>query len=178
MKYIFALALLSSPLLHSHCQMPCGIYHDDMVFDQIDQYVETMVKCTTVLNGNKFESLQDRNELVRWIMSKENMSNEIANFILTYFLQQKIKPDEPDTVKRLVAAHKLLCDLVLIKQTADPKYVQNFSDEWEKFKLMFHVEGYECKMEKVKLTAWGEKKSAAEKEHDHLHETGTPHTHD
>lgn len=177
MKYWIALLLLANASLYSHCQMPCGIYHDDMVFDQIDQYVETMVKCMTVLNDNKFGTIQERNEFVRWIISKEKMSNEIAEFICSYFLQQKIKPDEPDTVKRLVSAHKLLSDLVVIKQTADPKYVQSFSDEWEKFKLMFHVEGYECKMEKVKLTEWGEKRSAAEKEHQHLHDTNTPHTH-
>lgn len=177
MKYWIALSLLTSPLLYSHCQMPCGIYHDDMVFDQIDQYIETMVKCVSILNENKFDSLQSKNECVRWILSKEKMSNETADLICTYFLQQKIKPDEPDTVKRLVAAHKLLADLVLIKQTAEPKYIQNFSDEWEKFKLMFHVEGYECKMEKVKLTEWGEKKAASEKEHQHLHDTNTPHTH-
>lgn len=174
-KYATALSLFAAPLLHSHCQMPCGIYHDDMVFDQIDQYVETMVKCFTVLNDSKFATIQERNEFIRWILNKDKMSDEVAQFITSYFLQQKIKPGEPDSVKRLVSAHKLLVDLVLIKQTVDKQYVLNFSDEWEKFKLMFHVEGYECKMEKIKLTEWGDKQKAAE--HQEMHDKGIPHTH-
>lgn len=182
MKLWIALSLLTAPFLHSHCQMPCGIYHDDMVYDQIDQYVETMVKGMTVLNDNKFSSTQLRNEFVRWVCQKENMSNETANLLTSYFLQQKIKPDEDDTVKRITSAHKLLNYLMLIKQTSDMKFVNAFSEEWEKFKLMFHVEGYECKMEKIKLTKWGEKrdstqKTTAEAAHDEQHEHGIPHTH-
>lgn len=152
-----ALCLLTTPLLHSHCQMPCGIYHDDMVFDQVDQYVETMVKAITVLNESKFATPQQRNEFVRWVETKERMSNEAAQLILTYFLQQKIKPGEDDTVKRITCAHTMLCTLTTIKQTVDMNYVKSFAEEWEKFKLMFHIEGYECKMEKKKLAEWDKK---------------------
>ena len=163
MKFWVALAMLATPMLHSHCQMPCGIYHDDMVFDQIDQYVETMVKAVTVMADTKLDSTQNGNTFVRWVLNKENMSNETANLITTYFLQQKIKPDEEDTVKRLVSAHKMLNLLMTIKQTADIKYIKAFNDEWEKFKLFFHIEGYECKMEKTKLTEWGQKVEAGKK---------------
>lgn len=189
MKYWIALSLLTAPLLHSHCQMPCGIYHDDMVYDQIDQYVETMVKGVTVLSENQYQTAQDKNTFTRWVVQKENMSNETAQLLTSYFLQQKIKPDEDDTVKRVVAVHKLLCYIVTIKQTCDMKYVQAFSDEWDKFKLMFHIEGYECKMEKIKLTQWGEKTKANEAKanqatpqlsdtnHDEMHQHGVPHQH-
>lgn len=164
MKFWMAFFILFSSMLHSHCQMPCGIYHDDMVYDQIDQYVETMVKAVTVLNDTKIgASTLDGNTFTRWVMNKENMSNETANLITGYFLQQKIKPDEEDTVKRLVSAHKMLNLLMTIKQTSDIKYVKAFNDEWEKFKLFFHIEGYECKMEKIKLTEWGQKIEAGKK---------------
>lgn len=183
MKYWIALSLLAAPLLHSHCQMPCGIYHDDMVFDQIDQYVETMVKGVTVLSENKNDSCSEKNTFIRWVIQKENMSNETAQLLTSYFLQQKIKADEDDTVKRVCSVHKMLCYLVTIKQTCDMKYVQAFSDEWDKFKLMFHVEGYECKMEKIKLTQWGEKlkaiqdKPLSDTNHDDMHQHGIPHQH-
>jgi nickel superoxide dismutase len=147
MMFWIALSLLTVPMLHSHCQMPCGIYHDDMVFDQIDQYVETMFKANT---------------FIRWVVKKEDASNEMADLITTYFLQQKIKPDEPDTPKRLAAAHKMLNLLMTIKQTAEVKYVKAFEEEWEKFKLFFHIEGYECKMEQRKLREIEEKKKAAQ----------------
>ncbi len=137
--------------LSAHCQMPCGIYHDEMVYDQIDQYTETMYKGITVMNQNKLESVHDFNDLTRWIMEKEKESNDIAQLINVYFLQQKIKPGEPETAKRLTTAHKLLFLLVAIKQNNDLKFVDQFIKQWEEFKLMFHPEGYECKVEMLKM---------------------------
>lgn len=187
MKNIFKSILLTgccaTAFLSAHCQMPCGIYHDDMVFDQIDQYVETLVKGITVLDGNKFNSLQERNEGVRWIMQKEKSSDAVAELITCFFLQQKIKPGESDTVKRLVSAHKLLFLLVQIKQTVDLQIANDFYEEWEQFKLMFHIEGYKCKVNQAKLRKWREKNqlpalSENEKtEHEHTHEDGVSHTH-
>lgn len=136
--------------VEAHCQMPCGIYHDSMVYDQIDQYVETMYKGQTVINDNKFANAHDRNEFVRWILTKDKSSDDMAQLITTYFLQQKIKPGEDDTDKKLKAAHKLLFLIVAIKQNSDRSIVEQFADEWEKFKLMFHVEGYECQIEMLK----------------------------
>lgn len=174
--------------LSAHCQMPCGIYHDGMVFDQIDQYVETMVKGVTVLQENEFKTYQERNEFVRWVHNKERMSNECADLLTTYFLQQKIKPNEPDTAQKLESCHKLLFTLVQIKQTVDLKAVSAFDNEWEKFKLFFHVQGYQCAVEKKTLKEWEEKRKKAEadgtlpktdddKSHDDMHKEGIPHTH-
>lgn len=181
----------------SHCQMPCGIYHDDMVFDQVDQYVETMVKAVTVLTDNKFMTVIERNAFVRWVMQKDRHSDEIATLFTTYFLQQKIKPGETDTPKRLESLHKMLFLLVQIKQSVDLKMVNDFYEEWERFKLMFHIQGYECKMEQIKLKQWKAKREAAkasglveekdadqegdgedDHDHDHDHENGeSDHTH-
>ncbi len=170
--------------LTAHCQMPCGIYHDEMVFDQIDQYIETMVKGISVMRDNKFETVQEHNEFVRWVLQKEKSSNEIAELILVYFLQQKIKPGEEDTLKRVLSAHQLLFYLVQIKQMVDLKVVNDFYEEWENFKLMFHIDGYKCKVNQVKLKKWAEKhenklsqqnsNSLLDKEHTHDHD----HDHD
>lgn len=166
--------------LQAHCQMPCGIYHDNMVYDQIDQYVETMYKGMTMLTSSKFNSAEQRNEFVRWIINKENGSNETAQLLNTYFLQQKIKPDEPDTIKRLVSVHKLLFLLVKVKQNVDRKIIEEFADEWEKFKLMFHTEGYECQVEMLKQRKRDEAKKQnhkpmTEEEHERMHKEGIPH---
>lgn len=178
---ICALFLCSGQLL-GHCQMPCGIYHDDMVYDLIDQYVETMYKGVSVLNNSKFSTTKEKNEFIRWVMEKEKASDQTAKLITEYFLQQKIKTGEADTVKRLVSAHKLLFLAMTIKQNTDLEFVTAFSDEWNQFKLMFHREGYECEIEKIKLKGRAEKKAAleaAEKEHSHdnLHAHDIPHTH-
>lgn len=153
LKKIIGTALLSCTLLlqtdlSAHCQMPCGIYHDDMVYDQIDQVVQTVYKAMSMLNELKFDTVQDRATFVRWVMQKEKECDDAAHLITVYFLQQKIKPGDPDSVKKLVCAHKLLCCLVAMKQNTDVKFVMQFNEDWEKFKLMFHREGYECEMEK------------------------------
>lgn len=142
--------------LTAHCQMPCGIYHDDIVFDNIDQYIETMYKGITVMNDSKFATPQEHNEFIRWVCTKEELSNQMAAQILTYFLQQKIKPGESDTPKKLERAHALLFLLVQIKQTVSIDILKRFQDEWNSFKTMFHKEGYECELEKIKQKRWQE----------------------
>lgn len=133
--------------LSAHCQMPCGIYHDEMVFNQIDQYIETMYKGITELKNSKFSNPLERNNFIRWVSLKDSASDEMANLITEYFLQQKIKPGEPDTTKRLVSAHKMLFELTAIKQNVDLKMIEDFADEWENFKQMFHVLNYECQID-------------------------------
>lgn len=142
--------LFQSGFLSAHCQMPCGIYHDEMVFNQIDQYIETMYKGMTELKNSKFSSPLDRNNFIRWVALKESASDEMATLITQYFLQQKIKPGEPDTAKRLISAHKMLFELTAIKQNVDIKMIEDFADEWENFKLMFHVLNYECQIDIIK----------------------------
>lgn len=141
---------VKSPV-HSHCQMPCGIYHDDMVYDQIDQYVETMYKAMWELNEIKFNSVKERNQFIRWVMQKDKNSDEAAELLCYYFLEQKIKPGEPDTIKKLESVHRLLFLTVQIKQNVDIELVKQFKKEWDDFKLMFHREGYKCEMEKKEL---------------------------
>ncbi len=139
-----------SQQLSAHCQIPCGIYHDAMVYDQVDQYIETMFKGMTIISDNKFENAHDKNEFVRWVIEKEKESNNIAELITFYFLQQKIKPGEENTPKRLASAHKLLFLAMQIKQGTTTEVVNQFADEWDEFKVMFHVEDYECQVAELK----------------------------
>lgn len=148
---LFAGNLMTFADLNAHCQMPCGIYHDDMVYDQIDQFVETVYKGISIMNENKFITVKDKNEFVRWVVQKEKCCNEATDLITTYFLQQKIKPGEADTTQRIVVAHKLLFYIVAIKQNTELEFVKQFNEEWERFKVMFHREGYECQMEKLEF---------------------------
>jgi len=170
-----ALGIFSQVMLNAHCQMPCGIYHDEIAFDQIDQYIETMYKAISEINENKEQTPKDRTQLIRWVYQKEIQTDEAGALICTYFLQQKIKPDADDTTKKLICAHKLLFLLVQIKQNCDIKLIHDFMDEWSNFKLMFHREGYECKIEKMKLEKWQkdreqlESKEQADHTHDHDH---------
>ncbi len=134
--------LLGLGQLSAHCQMPCGIYDDQMVYDQINQYYLTMFKGVKALENNKFQTDEDKNHFVRWVMTKDRLSDEVAMMITTYFLQQKILPIE-DNNELLKSLHRLLFLLVAIKQNVDIKIVKDFGNEWEKFKTSFSPE-IEC----------------------------------
>lgn len=166
-----------SGTLSAHCQMPCGIYHDEMVYDQLDQYVETMYKAVSVLEDSKFSTAREKNEFIRWVNQKEIQSDDAARLILTYFLQQKIKPGEADTAKRLESAHKLLFLIVGIKQNVDKHFVEDFNDEWEKFKLMFHIENYQCKVDALKVHKLQQEQKEHDHDHDHDHDQNSDHKH-
>ena len=171
MKSFFTLmtaCLLPTFFLSAHCQMPCGIYHDDVVFDWGDQFVETAFKGMTVMIDSSFTTPKEKATFVRWVLNKEKESDDLANLLTTYFLQQKIKPGEQDTPKKLEALHKLLFLLVSIKQNVDIAIVEQFASEWDQFKLLFHRQGYECEMEKVKLKKLQEARDKA-KAGDHPH---------
>ncbi len=123
--------------------MPCGIYNDQMVYDQINEYYTTMYKCVKALEHNKFETNDDKNQYIRWVMTKDKESDQAAHTLATFFLQQKIQPidDNTDLVKSL---HKLLFLIVAIKQHVDIEMVKDFGKEWDHFKYLFHPE-VECK---------------------------------
>jgi nickel superoxide dismutase len=156
-----AFAFLSSSVIFhgtifGHCQMPCGIYDDQMIYDKIDQFYLTMVKAVGILTEKHDpETVQDKNQFVRWVMLKEKSCDEVADILTTYFLQQKFKPGDDDTTDLLKSAHKLLFLLVEIKQHVDLKIVRDFGKEWDRFKQLFHPE-QSCE--------------AHEKEHEHMTE--------
>lgn len=145
--------------LSAHCQMPCGIYNDQMVYDRVTEYYLTMYKAVKALEHNPMKTVDDFNTLVRWVMTKERLSDEIAELLSSYFLQQKIKPLDAN-VQLVQSIHRLLCQVVVIKQNVDIKLVEEFNKEWEHFKTLFHPD-----------------KVCESKEEEHTHEDGTVHSH-
>lgn len=123
--------------LSAHCQMPCGIYHDELVLSSIDQYIETMNKAASELNSIKFDDPQTRSQFVRWVMNKEDETKRAGDLLVVYFLQQKVKPDAPNAQKLAVSLHKLLFLMVKIKQETDVNAVKNFTAEWNSFKQLY-----------------------------------------
>ena len=63
----------------------------------------------------------------------------------------------------------------------------DFYEEWERFKLMFHIEGYKCKVSQIRLKKWAEKRDQLSNEqgdqpldsdhHEHDHDHDHDHSH-
>jgi nickel superoxide dismutase len=119
------LALIASTVLCStvfaHCQVPCGIYGDQLRFEQLLEDTKTIAKAQGQINelAADAKSGQDSNQLVRWVVTKEAHAGSIQNVIADYFLAQRIKSDSPRYTDQLKAAHVVTVAAMKCKQSTD-----------------------------------------------------------
>jgi len=106
----------------AHCQVPCGIYGDQLRFEQLLEDQRTIAKAQGSVNELSSGSLdaQGHNQLARWVVTKEDHAQRVQTTIAEYFLAQRIKPDADSYTKTLKAAHKVIIDAMKCKQSADP----------------------------------------------------------
>lgn len=106
----------------AHCQVPCGIYGDQLRFEQMLEDEHTISKAQLEINKT-FESEmtpQSVNQMGRWINTKEEHATKIQQTIAAYFMAQRIKPDSDGYGKKLMAAHMVMVSAMKCKQSADP----------------------------------------------------------
>eukprot|EP01115_Flamella_aegyptia_P014895 TRINITY_DN8798_c0_g1_i1.p1 TRINITY_DN8798_c0_g1~~TRINITY_DN8798_c0_g1_i1.p1 ORF type:complete len:160 (+),score=8.48 TRINITY_DN8798_c0_g1_i1:30-509(+) len=123
---LFVLFVLITPAM-SHCQMPCGIYDDPAKIKELLQDVKTIEKAMNKIEeetenietGEENKAL-NYNQLVRWINQKEEHASHIIKVVSEYFLTQRVKEGEGES---LVEHHKILKLAMKAKQTVDQTYV-------------------------------------------------------
>ena len=129
--------LFSAGSVLAHCEIPCGIYDDEMRMSLIMEHAGTIEKSMTQIN--ELEKGGNANQLVRWVTNKETHANEVQHIVTQYFLTQRIKFDTPDYEKKLAALHEMLVYAMKCKQTTDVTNVEMLRQAAEKFhKLYFH----------------------------------------
>lgn len=104
----------------AHCQIPCGIYDDHarvaaMLEDAIT--VEKSIQLISELSGKS--DAQSQNQLVRWVVNKENHAQKIITSISDYFLTQRVKTNQDDYVERLKKHHAVIVAAMKAKQNSD-----------------------------------------------------------
>ncbi|MEM9410344.1 MAG: superoxide dismutase [Ni] [Planctomycetota bacterium] len=110
-----------------HCEVPCGIYADQMRFEQMLEDTATIAKAIdSVLEfseamGNGNLSAKSINQVSRWIQTKENHATNTQHIIAQYFLTQRIKADKENYTKQLTAAHSVMVAAMKCKQDANPE---------------------------------------------------------
>ncbi len=133
---LFAYLFLFSTLLHAHCEIPCGIYDDEMRVKMISEHIQTIEKSMNEINKLEKAGLSHHsNQLVRWIMNKEDHANQLQEIVTQYFMTQRIKFDTNDYNKKLDILHHMLVYAMKCKQTTElentealKKLVKEFSD--------------------------------------------------
>ena len=109
-------------LATAHCQVPCGIYGDQLRFEQMLEDEHTIAKAQAQINEMTDGEItaQKVNQMARWVAAKEDHATKIQNTIAAYFMAQRIKADNKDYVKQLTAAHAVMVAAMKCKQSADP----------------------------------------------------------
>ena len=122
--------LLAAPAC-SHCEIPCGIYDDDMRLRMIEEDITTIEKSIKQIKELSKAAEPNWNQIVRWVMNKEEHADRIAHVVTQYFMTQRVKPvDEKDVkayaryVDELKFLHGMLVYSMKAKQTAETENVE------------------------------------------------------
>ncbi len=110
-----------------HCEVPCGIYADQMRFEMMLEDTATIAKAIASVNeiAGGFDAgppnAKTINQMTRWINTKESHATNTQHIVAQYFMTQRIKADKDGYAKQLAAAHKVMVCAMKCKQDADPK---------------------------------------------------------
>lgn len=120
---------------YAHCEIPCGIYDDEMRIEMIREHILTIEKSMKQIAVLEKGISHHSNQLVRWVMNKENHADELQDIVAQYFMTQRITPDAKDYEKKIGLLHQMLIYSMKCKQTTDlsnvetlRKLVDEFSD--------------------------------------------------
>ncbi|MDX2437889.1 MAG: superoxide dismutase [Ni] [Acidobacteriota bacterium] len=93
----------------AHCQIPCGIYNDELRVQLIEEHITTVEKSMQKIVALGSATPVDYNQLVRWVDNKEQHAQEIQDIVTAYFMAQRIKPavDHDDEKAMNEYIHKL-----------------------------------------------------------------------
>jgi len=132
LKAIFTgIMMFASIAVFAHCQIPCGIFDDDLRITSIQEDISTIEKSINEIARLQLEKKVDFNQMVRWINNKETHAGKIQTVIAEYFLAQRVKPvadksspEYADYIKKLTALHEVILAAMKSKQSLDLENVK------------------------------------------------------
>jgi len=77
---VFLMIFFTAAYAAAHCEIPCGIYDDEMRVKMIAEHITTIEKSMNqiVMRGQK---PGDCNQRMRWVMNKEDHANELQHIV-------------------------------------------------------------------------------------------------
>jgi hypothetical protein len=127
------LSLIVVPNIWAHCQIPCGIYSDDTVLKDLHTHQATIEKSMESIIELSKDAGGNTNQLVRWVVNKEEHASKIQNTMQEYFLAQRLKPEEMESdkeayMKKLTLSHKIIVLAMKCKQSTDLAVAKDLHD--------------------------------------------------
>ena len=142
-KLILSLLAITLPLsftvstVSAHCEIPCGIYDDQLRTQLIAEHAATIEKSMKQIMALGQAGPVNTNQLIRWVSNKEDHATEVQHMVSQYFMTQRIKPDQKKYAEKLMALHKMLIAAMKCKQTTDLVHVNALRAHLKKFELLY-----------------------------------------
>ena len=126
--------------VHSHCQVPCGVYTDELRFMQMLEDHSTIEKANKlILELSNNEDGQSHNQLARWVVTKESHASKIQKIMAEYFLTQRIKSSSKHYDKLLKGAHSVMVSAMKCKQSTDEEASKNLKSSIIAFQKIYEA---------------------------------------
>ena len=110
----------------AHCEVPCGIYTDELRIELIKEHIQTIEKAMKKIDEIQSAEDVNYNQLVRWINTKEHHAKLIQEIAEQYFLTQRVKFADPGDeekynkyIAQLTSLHGLIVYSMKSKQSID-----------------------------------------------------------
>jgi nickel superoxide dismutase len=134
---VFCTLFLSASLAAAHCEIPCGIYDDEMRIVMIGEHIDTIEKSMNEVTKLSGEKPVNYNQLVRWVTNKEKHADALQEIVTQYFMTQRIKPDTQKYPEKLTLLHKMLVHAMKCKQTTDLSQIDTLRSLLKEFSNLY-----------------------------------------
>lgn len=141
---IVVLSMMMVSPAFAHCEIPCGIYDDEMRLNMIAEHVTTIEKSINRIEQLSKEEPRNFNQIVRWVQNKEHHANELQRIVTQYFMTQRLKPVEKEDkeayaayMEKLVLLHQMLTYSMKAKQTTDTANVDKLRSLLSEFRTAY-----------------------------------------
>jgi len=128
---------------NSHCEVPCGIYDDQLRANLIWEHFVTIEKAMKQIEALSAEENPNYNQIVRWVNTKEEHANKIQEIVSQYFLHQRVKIKEKGEegydkyIEQLTTCHQILVFAMKTKQSTDLASVESGRESLAKFEISY-----------------------------------------
>ena len=126
--------------LSAHCQIPCGIFSDELKFRELEEHVVTIEKSAGLirsLSAKENLSARDYQQLIRWTTNKESHAQKIIDETANYFLAQRIKTDADHYAEKIMQLHHIIVDAMKTKQSVETDVTDKLSEKIAVFKELY-----------------------------------------
>lgn len=137
---LVSLFVIAQKNVNAHCEIPCGIYDDSVRIALIYEHISTIEKSMTKIKELEAEGDKNYNQLIRWVVNKEEHAQKIQDIVAQYFMHQRVKPvDETDKEKyakyidQLTSLHEITVFAMKAKQTTDEVYIKKLREAVHSF---------------------------------------------